>query len=1202
MQEVKVKFIRNTFTVLMVGLVLTMTLLPGQLAKSLDASFPNPAVVVPDILTVTGTAGDDTFILNSSSIQVNGGPLINYMGFDEIVIDGVDGNDTLTIDVTSGLIGPLTTFNGGTANDELIISGNPPVAVDGVTYTPGPANDSGQLIYSGASGMTVNFTGLEPVVDLVPAPFAAIIATESTNYIEYTVGSMATRGKVQIDAFESYEFENKTNLIINSLGSPDMITCNNPNVPTGLTSFTVNGGTPIYFNDPGDIMNYYSSKPFLSNLTMPLDGSGTITQTGMPPVTFTSIEFAPPSEVWVDDDWAGTNPGSPAGGHTFGYDAFAIIQDGINAVVTPGTVHVASGKYDENIIWGKDLALLGTACIIDGGLAGPCIAAGTLSAISLLDGFLITSGSSMYGGGMYNLNASPNISNCSFVENFGMFGGGMCNELSFPTINSCTFQRNMALIGGGMANMGSLPTLTNCVFSGSNGAIAGGGMVNIMSNPILINCDFIENGVDIDLLDMIAMFGMFGFPMFGPSDTFTPTFDQWLNSTEMAGLTGDSLVAAIAGAMLEPEPASSILPGLSGTPSIGSIGFGGGMLNLMASPDLDGCNFINNRAGQPPELTMIGQLIAPPATISGTVSIGLGGGMLTLMGSPTLTGCNFEGNYASTAAGGMLNIMAVAELDLCNFEGNYTGLAGGAMLNLISRLDVEDSNFEGNHALMERPEAVALLDLGLYFIMMMMGGGGDYAGYLPSTYPELSLESGLAAIVEQGIVPEPSQMPMPVFNGTPVFGNIGIGGGVLDLMAESQFNGCVFENNYAGGSNSLSMVGNEMIISGTMSIGIGGGMVTLAGTPVLFNCHFINNKAAIAGGLLTALNAAGLDWCSFENNMADFAGGGMMGAYSAYSVNDSIFSGNEAIGGGGGVFDVGMPLSIYISGTAGMFFSGTLTSNGALTNCTLWGNSAYGGGGIEVLGGTPTVTNCIFWGGAGTPVSSSISMPVVTYCDVEGGYPGTGNIDLDPVFENPGAWDFHLQNPSPCINTGNDAAAMAAGLTADYEGNSRFLGKVDMGAYERSVVIGNSADSSGSGKDEFTPDDTVYASGNWFTPGSPVDIYILPDRAWSDGDPVTGIPVASPIANGSGSFLVQVWAPPLEEGEYDLVFDSNRNQTYDKLVDAVDDPNHPGFIVAQQQIYGGGPTVGGHVMLVNKAALLMQFVRLPVGLMLGFAL
>jgi hypothetical protein len=51
------------------------------------------------------------------------------------------------------------------------------------------------------------------------------------------------------------------------------------------------------------------------------------------------------AEAWVDDNWAGSSPGDNVDGHTFGYDAFATIQDGVNAV-TGSTVHVAAGEYE----------------------------------------------------------------------------------------------------------------------------------------------------------------------------------------------------------------------------------------------------------------------------------------------------------------------------------------------------------------------------------------------------------------------------------------------------------------------------------------------------------------------------------------------------------------------------------------------------------------------------------------------------------------------------------------------------------------------------------------------------------------------------------------------------------------------------------------------------------------------------------------
>ena len=63
-----------------------------------------------------------------------------------------------------------------------------------------------------------------------------------------------------------------------------------------------------------------------------------------------------PAEVWVDDDYSAGN----SGGHTWGVDAFSVIQDGIIAVADAGTVHIANGIYTETLsISTKSITLAG---------------------------------------------------------------------------------------------------------------------------------------------------------------------------------------------------------------------------------------------------------------------------------------------------------------------------------------------------------------------------------------------------------------------------------------------------------------------------------------------------------------------------------------------------------------------------------------------------------------------------------------------------------------------------------------------------------------------------------------------------------------------------------------------------------------------------------------------------------------------------
>ncbi len=72
-------------------------------------------------------------------------------------------------------------------------------------------------------------------------------------------------------------------------------------------------------------------------LTVAMDGDRAIT-----PV-FTRV---PPAVVYVDDDYDETATND---GHEWGYDAFAVIQDGVDAVTEAGTVNVAGGTYAENL-------------------------------------------------------------------------------------------------------------------------------------------------------------------------------------------------------------------------------------------------------------------------------------------------------------------------------------------------------------------------------------------------------------------------------------------------------------------------------------------------------------------------------------------------------------------------------------------------------------------------------------------------------------------------------------------------------------------------------------------------------------------------------------------------------------------------------------------------------------------------------------
>ena len=149
------------------------------------------------------------------------------------------------------------------------------------------------------------------------------------------------------------------------------------------------------------------------------------------------------------------------------------------------------------------------------------------------------------------------------------------------------------------------------------------------------------------------------------------------------------------------------------------------------------------------------------------------------------------------------------------------------------------------------------------------------------------------------------------------------------------------------------------------------------------------------------------------------------------------------------------------------------SSSPTLTNCTFTANSVRfrSAGGMYNAGASPTLTNCILWQNTQAEIEGT---SVATYCDVQDGYTGTGNINADPQFvRNPspgpdGTWgtadddygDLRLQPTSPCIDAGQNSA-VPPGTTTDLAGNPRFVNApgivdtgsgtppiVDMGAYE----------------------------------------------------------------------------------------------------------------------------------------------------------
>ena len=229
-------------------------------------------------------------------------------------------------------------------------------------------------------------------------------------------------------------------------------------------------------------------------------------------------------------------------------------------------------------------------------------------------------------------------------------------------------------------------------------------------------------------------------------------------------------------------------------------------------------------------------------------------------------------------------------------------------------------------------------------------------------------------------------------------------------IPDSQNGGGIFDGNT--NISGLSLI-DCIITANTAQNGAGGGIYDNndGGTIKLANCAISGNGAYGAGGGIFCVNSNSITTltnCSITGNVAQDGGG-----IHNINVNGSIFS---------------------------------------LTNCTVAGNTARtGNGGIynNNYSGTTTLTNDIIYGNTGgSEYGFDGASPSVSFSDIQGGYPGTGNIDKDPQFVNAAAGDLHLKPGSPCLGKGTYAGV----AITDLDGNPRPI-PPSIGAYDLATAL-----------------------------------------------------------------------------------------------------------------------------------------------------
>ena len=260
------------------------------------------------------------------------------------------------------------------------------------------------------------------------------------------------------------------------------------------------------------------------------------------------------------------------------------------------------------------------------------------------------------------------------------------------------------------------------------------------------------------------------------------------------------------------------------------------------------------------------------------------------------------------------------------------------------------------------------------------------------------------------------------------------GGGLFaDQAVGLRVRNCTFRSNMAwsAGGGVATFVCNDVVFERTIfelneSLGVGGGCSSLSDPSLVFDrCSFVSNVAGEGGGLEIVQGNVTLTSCVFFDNEAL----------------------DPALEGGG---------AIYVG--SGLGFQVTIQASTIVGNRSL----QAGSGGVQ---GTASLVNSIVYfnqgpGGSMSSAANITGLGSVSWCCVQGGHAGPGNLSTDPQFVSLASGDLHLANLSPCCDAGNNVQ-LPGGALWDIDGKLRRIDNpavldtgvgsaplVDLGAHE----------------------------------------------------------------------------------------------------------------------------------------------------------
>lgn len=366
------------------------------------------------------------------------------------------------------------------------------------------------------------------------------------------------------------------------------------------------------------------------------------------------------------------------------------------------------------------------------------------------------------------------------------------------------------------------------------------------------------------------------------------------------------------------------------------------------------------------------------------LSLSGSGGLRCQGATAKIVECRFLDSHGGYMSGGVTSVDSDLVVSACRFEGT-TAFFGGAIAANGGTLDMEDCQL-----------------LGTWDFDNIKGG----ALWLRDVQADIRrcrfddffvFDHGSALLMERGTLAMEDCSFQDNFVGD-YAGTVAL----LDVAASLRH--CAFRDN-----RSSSGWGGALYVSESTGLEV-----------VVRDCAFERNQAAEGGAACVRRGVARFEDCFFSTNRAGLVSywergcggaifvGGFLGepADIAFaSVTRCVFAKNRAEG--------------YVFRNAGR--GGAVFGRAELDRCTFVHNLALSSYFLEdptggAAAGGATLANSITYQNVPDQLEA---LTAANWSEIEGGWPGLGNLDVDPGFRDPEGGDLHLRSSSPCIDAGD---------------------------------------------------------------------------------------------------------------------------------------------------------------------------------------